>query len=78
MTTIMTWKHSDGTKGGGCDAKCHNAKHAICVCMCGGRYHGVGSAAQSMFTKDMLEKVWVKALSEKAAEAGIQVQAAML
>lgn len=23
-----------------CDAKCHNAEHPECNCVCGGRYHG--------------------------------------
>ncbi|MBA7680745.1 hypothetical protein ES703_89066 [subsurface metagenome] len=33
------------TKGGvvrRCDARCYNARHPKCVCICGGVNHGVG------------------------------------
>jgi len=29
---------------GRCDAKCHNAIGPRCVCICGGRNHGIGAA----------------------------------
>lgn len=40
--TIMTQGNSDGERR--CDATCHKAKKAGCVCICGGRYHGKGSS----------------------------------
>ncbi len=40
MTTITY--HSSGGDKGRCDAKCHDAKHPICDCICGGINHGVG------------------------------------
>ena len=41
MTTLITQKKSDGS-GSRCDAKCHDAEHEKCTCICGGRNHGVG------------------------------------
>jgi hypothetical protein len=28
-----------------CDARCHEARNPDCHCICGGAFHGVGSAA---------------------------------
>jgi len=49
--TIITQANGDGTTRR-CDATCHNAKHARCTCICGGRYHGAGNQAQEMLTRD--------------------------
>jgi len=38
VTTIMTQTNSE--RSWRCDAKCHNATHEKCTCICGGRYHG--------------------------------------
>lgn len=39
MATVITWQSSGG-KRRSCNARCHNAKHPTCKCICGGRYHG--------------------------------------
>lgn len=39
MSTIMTWGSSSGEQGR-CDAKCHEAEHPRCECMCSGLFHG--------------------------------------
>lgn len=54
MTTIMTQGDNEGSRR--CDARCHTAKAPVCDCVCGGRYHGVGSsaAAQEQLTRDWL------------------------
>ena len=31
-----------------CDAKCHDAKEAKCVCICGGVFHGQGSGTPEL------------------------------
>ena len=41
MTTLIAVYASDGC-GGRCDAKCYNAEHPRCDCVCGGRNHGKG------------------------------------
>lgn len=54
--TIMTQRDSDGARR--CDATCHKAKHAKCVCICGGRYHRTGDQAQELLTRDWLGNDW--------------------
>ncbi|MCK4298970.1 MAG: hypothetical protein KAX80_05525 [Planctomycetes bacterium] len=41
MTTLITAYNKSGCIGR-CDAKCYNAKGAVCRCICGGKNHGVG------------------------------------
>ena len=41
MTTLIAVYNSSGVVGR-CDAKCHNATHPDCDCVCGGANHGVG------------------------------------
>ena len=41
MTTIMQEDQPDGTTRR-CDARCHDAKGAVCNCICGGPFHGLG------------------------------------
>lgn len=40
MATIYSFGNSEGTRR--CDAKCYNADHPDCDCICGGRNHGAG------------------------------------
>jgi len=42
MTTLIEARKSNGTLIGRCDARCHNATHPRCTCICGGRNHGIG------------------------------------
>jgi len=41
MTTLIAVYNSSGLVGR-CDAKCYNAKHPVCTCICGGANHGQG------------------------------------
>jgi hypothetical protein len=43
VTTLLTVGNDSGVVGR-CDAKCYNAKHPHCNCVCGGVNHGVGLA----------------------------------
>lgn len=43
MTTLIAVYNSEGCIGR-CDAKCYNAVHPRCTCVCGGKNHGVGLA----------------------------------
>lgn len=68
--TIMTQGNSERTRR--CDASCHAAKRPGCRCICGGRYHGVGSseAAQEQLTKDWLGNDWKERKAEIEANGG--------
>lgn len=39
---MVTLIHAVGALEGRCDAKCYEAEHPQCNCICGGRNHGVG------------------------------------
>ena len=41
MTTLITQKVGSGPTRR-CDAKCYDAKHPKCTCICGGMNHGAG------------------------------------
>ena len=74
MATVMSWRSSGGDKGR-CDAKCHNAKHPKCVCMCGGRFHG--STNRSGGVKRAVRDYWEDVLTEvekKASEEGLELE----
>jgi hypothetical protein len=55
---------------GRCDARCHEAKNPDCHCICGGAYHGVGSAAA---IEDRLDLSDQEILSDFPAGAGLCV-----
>ncbi|MBA7594292.1 hypothetical protein ES703_01232 [subsurface metagenome] len=74
MATIMSWGNSSGTRGR-CDARCHNAKHPKCVCMCGGRFHG--SANQPGGVEQTVRDYWDDVVDEaekKAREEGLELE----
>jgi hypothetical protein len=59
MTTMISVHNSDGCVGR-CDAKCHNAKHAVCHCVCGGRNHGAGKQQAIENTRELAQQ-WIDA-----------------
>ena len=59
MATIIYQHGSSTSPARRCDASCHKAKPGSkCRCVCGGRYHGVGSSevAQEMLMRDAWER----------------------
>ncbi|MCI0575719.1 MAG: hypothetical protein L0331_05865 [Chloroflexi bacterium] len=44
---------------GRCDAKCYEAKHAGCVCVCGGANHGAGLNKAMDNTREMAQE-WIE------------------
>lgn len=52
MATLITVTNSSGVVGR-CDAKCHEATHPDCDCVCGGANHGVGLKQAMTNTRDM-------------------------
>jgi hypothetical protein len=54
MTLIETGDNY-GTNGR-CDAKCYNATHPDCHCVCGGKNHGVGLKQALENTEQIIEE----------------------
>jgi hypothetical protein len=48
--TLLSVSNSEGTRR--CDARCYNAQHPGCDCICQGRNHGVGLARAIEHTRD--------------------------
>lgn len=68
MTTLISVHNSEGCVGR-CDAKCYDARHPTCVCICGGRNHGAGkSEAMGNVTQDMIGE---RSLAEFARKNGL-------
>lgn len=57
MTTLIEVRNSDGVVGR-CDAKCYNAQHPDCDCICGGRNHGAGLQQAVDNTRELAEQ-WI-------------------
>lgn len=43
---------------GRCDAKCYQANHRGCDCICGGKNHGVGERLATEYTRDECDR-WI-------------------
>ena len=61
--TLITVGNSDGIVGR-CDAKCYNAHHPDCDCICGGKNHGAG-LQQAMDNTRALAESWVDAYAQR-------------
>jgi hypothetical protein len=68
--TIMTETRGGVTRR--CDARCHTARTPRCGCICGVRYHGVGSsqAAQALLARDLAGMPPLQAAREPGGERG--------
>lgn len=82
MAVLMSAGGAAGGPGGGerrCDGTCHNARRPVCVCICGGRYHGKGtSTAFEEHTQDALDGMWgedLKRVTELYQQAKRQAEA---
>lgn len=74
MTTLMQWSNSEGIQGR-CDAKCHEATHPECVCICGGVFHGRAHTAGGL--RDAVDTYWddvFAAARMKAADEGFTLE----
>lgn len=63
MATLITVGNSDGIVGR-CDAKCYNAKHPGCDCICGGKNHGAGFQQAMENTREMVDG-WIEEYTER-------------
>lgn len=58
MTTLIEIRTSSGIVGR-CDAKCHDAEHPQCDCICGGKNHGAGLEQARENTRELGEQ-WIE------------------
>lgn len=58
MTTLIAVYNSEGCVGR-CDAKCYNAEHEHCDCICGGTNHGAGVKKAMENTQELAES-WIE------------------
>ena len=63
MTTLIAAHSSEGCIGR-CDAKCYNAEHPDCTCICGGKNHGVGYQQAQENTNELAEE-WMEAYGQE-------------
>lgn len=54
--TLIEQYSGDGRLIGRCDARCYEAKHPRCDCICGGRNHGAGFNKALENTRAMFEE----------------------
>jgi len=71
MTTLISYQSSSGDQGR-CDAKCYNAKHENCTCICGGKNHGVGLDQAIDNTREMVED-WIAAYEAAHGPSEVKV-----
>ena len=62
--TLMEMHNSDGLVGR-CDAKCYEATHPDCDCICGGMNHGAGRQKALDNTREHLKSMIEKYAEEK-------------
>lgn len=55
MTTLIAVYNSEGCVGR-CDARCYEARHPHCDCICGGANHGAGINKATENTREMAEE----------------------
>lgn len=78
MSTLIAVYNSEGCVGR-CDAKCYEATHPECDCICGGRNHGAGKQKAMENTHELVEG-WLeeyaerKGLTDYRAELGLELQ----
>lgn len=67
MVALITVR-KDNKVVGRCDAKCYEAQHPDCTCICQGANHGAGFDQAQENTEQMAEQ-WI---AEYAAERGLE------
>lgn len=63
MVTLIAVYNSDGLVGR-CNAKCYDAKHPECTCVCGGANHG-GGLDQAKENTEQLAAHWIQEYAER-------------
>lgn len=65
MATMIAVYKGDGRCVGRCDAKCYDARHNDCHCICGGKNHGKGVEAAGVNVR-----AWVQNALREDGEYG--------
>lgn len=73
MATLISQISSSGGRRR-CDARCYNAKHDKCTCICGGLNHGKGLQQAIDNTKEIAEAMLEQANTTVAKEIFEQLQ----
>jgi len=60
VATLIRVKASGGKRARVCNAQCYNAKFPTCVCVCGGKNHGVGLERAKENTREIAEELLSK------------------
>lgn len=63
MSTLLAVYTRDGCIGR-CDAKCYDAKHPGCECICGGANHGAGLKQATDNTREMFD-TWLETYAKE-------------
>ena len=63
MATLIAVYNSEGCVGR-CDAKCYDAEHKECNCICGGRNHGQGHA-KALANTHQMGADWIEVWKKK-------------
>ena len=64
MTTLIEVRGGDGRLIGRCDARCYEAEHEHCECICCGQNHGTGLHRAAENTREMAEQ-WIAEYVER-------------
>jgi hypothetical protein len=71
--TLLYVGNSEGCVGR-CDAKCYEAQHPECDCICGGKNHGVGlQVARENVERDFLGDTLAHLAADFSARHGVPV-----
>ncbi len=68
MATLIV-EESSGGRRRRCNATCHGARGKQCLCICGGRYHGMGHTPGAL---DQAVAQLARELREAAGQAGLE------
>jgi hypothetical protein len=71
MKSMIVQNNEDGTSRR-CDAHCYNAKQPKCVCVCGGKNHGVGKQ-QAIKNTDQMAREIVRDIGDELCSQGAEV-----
>lgn len=72
MAVLIEIRNSQGVVGR-CDAKCYDAEHGECSCICGGVNHGVGFDQAVRNTREMAED-WIKKYARRHGLTDFRVE----
>ena len=76
MATLIASYNSDGCTGR-CDAKCYNATHPKCDCICGGMNHGKGEQTAIDNTRELAD-AWAENWKIEHPDEKVKVTSAVV